>query len=383
MLTPRQRVMTAMNRETPDRVPKYADFSPGIYERFLVECGYQVPEEAIQEAKGRPLVAFESELGLPDPADHFEYDARVVEFGGTDRATDFRVFFEPDQIPEDRSRIDEWGIAYVRGSVHHFEEMVHPMAKFSSIDELEQYPWPDVTAPYRCEVARTKIKQVHERDLAALAWPPMKGGTFFETAWGLRGFEQLMLDMMTDVEFAACLLDKIAEFSVSNASYFAAAGADIILTGDDFGMQERMIISPAMWREWFKPLYARLIAEVKAVNPTALVFYHSDGNIEPIIPDLIEVGVDILNPVQPECMDPATVKEQYGDRLAFWGTIGTQTTMPFGTPAEVSETVQERIATVGKSGGLLLAPTHKLEPDVPWENVLAFFEAVETYGVYA
>jgi uroporphyrinogen decarboxylase len=383
MLTPRERVMIAMNRGTPDRVPKYADFSPGIYERFLVESGYPLPEEAIQEAKGRPLVAFQSELGLPDPADYFKYDLRAVEFGGTDRETDFTVYFDPDQLPEGRSRIDEWGIAYVRGSVHHFEEMGHPMAKFSSIDELEQYPWPDVTAQYRREAARSKIEQVHERDLAALAWPPMKGGTFFETAWGLRGFEQLMLDMMTDVDFAACLLDKITEFSVSNARYFAGAGADIILTGDDFGMQERMIISPAMWREWFKPRYARLIAEVKAVNPEVLVFYHSDGNIEPIIPELIEVGVDILNPVQPECMDPARVKEQYGDRLAFWGTIGTQTTMPFGTPASVRETVKERIATVGKGGGLLLAPTHKLEPDVPWENVLAFFEAVDTYGVYA
>ena len=136
----------------------------------------------------------------------------------------------------------------------------------------------------------------------------MKGGTIFETAWGMRGFENLVTDMMTNKDFAACLLDKITNFSISNASYFASCGADVLLTGDDFGMQDRMMISPKMWREWFKPRYAELISSVKVVNPEMLVFYHSDGMIEPIIPDLIEIGVDILNPVQPECMDPVKIK---------------------------------------------------------------------------
>jgi uroporphyrinogen decarboxylase len=191
------------------------------------------------------------------------------------------------------------------------------------------------------------------------------------------------MDMMSDKDFAACLMDKITAFSITNASYFAASGADILLTGDDFGMQDQMMISPKMWREWFMPRYAELITRVKEVNPEMLVFYHSDGMIEPIIPELIEIGVDILNPIQPECMDPVKLYQQYGNQLAFWGTIGTQSTMPFGTPAEVKAVVKERIQTIGQKGGLLLAPTHKLEPDVPWENVIAFFEAVEEYGAYA
>jgi uroporphyrinogen decarboxylase len=382
MLTPRQRVITAMKREVPDRVPKYADFSPGIYERFLVESGFGLPNKAIEEAKGRPLVTFQSELALPDPADYFNYDVRVVEFGKTNLSTDFRPFYNPDQLPEGRSRIDEWGIGYVRGSEHHFEEIVHPMANFSGVDDLEHYPWPDVTAPYRRDFALDLVKQVQQKDLAVLAWPPMKGGTIFETAWGLRGFEQLIIDMMTNQDFAACLLDKITALSTANACFFAACGVDVLLTGDDFGMQDRMIISPNMWREWFKARYAQLIASVKAVNSDVLVFYHSDGMIEPIIPELIEIGVDILNPVQPECMDPGEIKRQYGGQLAFWGTIGTQTTMPFGTTAEVKAVVKERIQTTGRDGGLLLAPTHKLEPDVPWANILAFFEAIEEYGKY-
>jgi uroporphyrinogen decarboxylase len=382
MLTPRQRVITAMKRELPDQVPKFADFSPGIYERFLVESGFGLPEKTIQEAKGRPLVTYQSALGLPDPADYFEYDVRVVEFGQTERNTDFHSFYEPIQLPDGRSRIDEWGIGYVRGSEHHFEEIVHPMASFTCIDELEEYPWPDVTASYRREIARTLVEGVHQKDLAVMAWPPMKGGTIFETAWGLRGFEQLIIDMMTAKDFAACLLDKITALSISNACYFAACGVDVLLTGDDFGMQDRMMISPKLWREWFKPRYADLISSVKAVNPDVLIFYHSDGMIEPIIPELIEIGVEILNPVQPECMDPVEIKRQFGDQLAFWGTVGTQSTMPFGNVDEVKAVVKERIQTIGQGGGLLLAPTHKLEPDVPWENILAFFDAVNEYGVY-
>lgn len=120
----------------------------------------------------------------------------------------------------------------------------------------------------------------------------------------------------------------------------------------------------------------------KKINPEVIVSYHSDGNIEKIIPKLIEIGIEVLNPVQPEAMDPVELKKKYGDRLAFWGTIDTQTIMPFGTPEEVKRVVKERIQTVGKGGGLLIVPTHMLEPEVPWENILAFFEAIEGYGHY-
>ena len=136
------------------------------------------------------------------------------------------------------------------------------------------------------------------------------------------------------------------------------------------------MISPALWRSTLKPRLAEVIRAAKAANPDILIFYHGDGNMERIIPELIEIGVEILNPVQPECMDPVRMKQLFGDKLAFWGCIGTQTTMPFETPQEVKETVRRLIKSVGEGGGLLLAPTHTLEPDVPWENVEAFLEAV-------
>ena len=124
------------------------------------------------------------------------------------------------------------------------------------------------------------------------------------------------------------------------------------------------------------------IKTARKVKPDILVFYHSDGNPSAVIPDLIQIGVNILNPIQPECMDPATLKEKYGNQLAFWGTIGTQTTFPFGKPEDIKAVVRQRMETVGIGGGLLLGPTHMLEPDVPWENILAFFEAVNEFGYY-
>ena len=382
MLTSRQRVITALNREVPDRVPTYADFSPGLYDTFLEQTGAPPPHRSPWSVwSARPVVTYEQDDGLSDPAEYFNYDVRVVEFGETRERHDFSAYL-PDDLPLERTRVDEWGIAWVRGSQHHFETMVYPLAEASQISDIEAYPWPDVTAGYRREVARQRIEEVHDKGCAVLGWAPFIGGTFFEMAWRLRGLDTFLMDMITNPDFAACLLDTIGEMSIANCCYLAEVGADVILTGDDVGMQDRMMMSPAMWRRWLKPRYAELISRVEAANPDALIFYHSDGYIEPIIPELIEIGVEVLNPVQPECMDPEAIKEQYGDRLAFWGTMGTQTTFPQGSPDQIRAMVKERVETVGRGGGLLLAPSHKLEPDVPWENVVAFFEAIKQYGVY-
>jgi len=155
------------------------------------------------------------------------------------------------------------------------------------------------------------------------------------------------------------------------------SGIDILQLGDDIASQRGMILSAEMWRDWLKPRLAQVITAAKSVNPDVLICYHSDGNPTAVVPDLIEIGVDILNPIQPECMDPVHLKTEFGDRLSFWGCIGTQSVFPFGTATEVRETVRHLVDTVGKGGGLLLAPTHMVEPEVPWENILAFVDAAK------
>jgi uroporphyrinogen decarboxylase len=191
----------------------------------------------------------------------------------------------------------------------------------------------------------------------------------------------MFMDFVLNPAVPEAVLERITEDNCFHARRLAEAGVDMLRTGDDVGMQDRLMMHPDLWRKFLKPRLAREIAAAREVQPDLPVWYHSDGDISLIIDDLIEVGVTVLNPVQPECLDVVALQREYGDRLAFWGTIGTQTVMPWGTPDDVRRTVREMIELFGP--GLVIAPTHVLEPEVPWENVLALFEAVEEYGRYS
>jgi len=160
------------------------------------------------------------------------------------------------------------------------------------------------------------------------------------------------------------------------AKKMAALGVDMIWLGDDIGAQNGMLISPAQWRRFLKPLLADIISEVKSARPGIRIAYHSDGDIRPIIPELVDIGVDILNPVQPACMDPADIKKKYGDKLSFWGTIDEQHTLPFGTAEDVAREVRTRRETVGYDGGLIIGPTHHVQLDTPLENFWAMVRAI-------
>lgn len=351
-MTKRERVYTAMSRREPDRVPKCASFTPAIQAKF---------EEA---------------TGHTDPAAYFDYDVAGVGFAPSRETPDWSAWY-PEGLPEGTS-ISEYGTAHKPGTFHHFWRLDFPMKAVTSVAQMEQFPWPDFTPSYRHEHLETEVARLHEQ-----GWYVQGGvGHIWETAWQITSMEKIMVDFLEHPDQAAYVLDRITENAVFMARRFAQAGCDCLLCGDDIGMQHKLMFHPDLWRQWLKPRWARVWREAKSIKPDIQIWYHSDGNVEDVIPDLIEIGLDILNPVQPECMDPAKLKARYGDRLSFWGCVGTQTTFPFGTPDEMRQTVRHLIETVGKGGGLFLAPTHVLEPDVPWENILAFFEAIETYGYY-
>ena len=352
-MSPRERVLTAMRRQVPDRVPKTAGFTPGVQRLFQEHTGHT------------------------NAAEYFGFEVSGVGFRGPERPTDFSRYF-PQGLPEG-TWISEYGTAHVPGGFHHFVKFEYPLPKVTDSKQLEEFPWPDYTPVRRHEHLAADVKRLHEQERF------VEGGVghIWENAWQIVRMENLMMWMIDRPELAACVFDRITEDRLFMARRLAEAGCDSIMTGDDVAMQHKPMFSPQMWREWLKPRWAKVFQAAKEINPDILVFYHSDGNVEPYIEDLIEIGLDILNPVQPECMDPAEIKAKYGDRLAFWGCIGTQTTMPFGTPDDVRRAVKWTIETVGRGGGLLVAPTHVLEPDVPWENVVALFEAVEEYGAYA
>jgi len=355
-MSPRERVLTTLSHKEPDKVPRYIRFTP--------EMKVKVCER----------------IGTDNYEEYFGIEIRRVGFKPARRYPDFSVYY-PEVPP--KTCFDEWGIPFVEGSQGHVKRELYPMARFKTEHEVLEYPWPDFMASYRHEHLEEEIKQLHDQGYAVIGrLTEISGGFIFETAWQLRGMENLFVDFYDNPKFAQVLLDKITEINAQVSARFAEAGVDILWLADDIGMQNTTLMSPTMWRKWLKPRLRHLIKSAKLVNPKIHIFYHSDGFIEPLIPELIEVGVDILNPVQPECMDPAKLKKLYGDKLSFFGTIGVQTLMPFGRPKDVKQKVKEMIERVGKGGGFIIAPTHFVGINVSWENVEAFFEAVEEFGRY-
>jgi uroporphyrinogen decarboxylase len=367
-LTSRERVLRAVARQKPDKVPKDISwgFTPTVMETFRQKTGQADPEEYFGVD-----VRFVG-LDLPPEKAKTGEDERHALFGR----------YYQDLPAEDlrRATISEWGTAYVPGTYYHFTTLIPPMRNFTSMEQFEKFPLPAFDEDWRLEYARQRIQKYHQRNLAVCGAMAV---TIFEVAWQLRSWEEMFTDFRFRPDLANYLLDRITEARYSMARFFAQEDVDVLILGDDVSMQTGMMMSPATWRKWFKGRMARIIAEARAIKPGLPVFYHSDGNPEAIIPDLIEIGVTILNPVQPECIDPIKIKKQYGDQLALWGCIGTQTTMPFGTPDDVRHEVKKWVQNVGYDGGLVLGPTHSLEPDVPWENIVALYQAIEEYGTYA
>ena len=211
-----------------------------------------------------------------------------------------------------------------------------------------------------------QVRDLHDLGLAAGGNTPHLGGELFEAAWRLRGLENFLIDLVTRKEMAHFLLDRLEELAQRNATTLALAGVDVLALDDDVGMPGTMMISPATWREFFRPRLARIIEAARAVKPDIRVIYHSDGHVEPILDDLVEIGVAGINPLQPEHMDALRIRRRFGPRLALWGTVGRQTTFAFGRPHEIREEVRIRIETLGRAG-LVLCPAYDIdEPDVPW-----------------
>jgi len=355
-VSPRERVLTTLLHREPDKVPKYIRFTPEV-KCFLRD-----------------------EMGIDNYEDYFGIEIRRVGFKPAREVPDFAKYYT--NLPPD-TEFDDWGIPFVAGSQGHLKRELYPLAKFKSPKEVSEYPWPDFMVPYRHEYLEREVKELHDRGYAVMGrLTEISGGFIFETAWQLRGMHNLLVDFYDNPELARLILDKILDINSKVSRRFAEAGVDILWLGDDVGMQETMFMSPDMWRTWLKPRLKQMIKSAKDVNPMLHIFYHSDGFIEPIIPDLIEIGVDILNPIQPECMDPIKLKKLYVESLSFFGTISVQTTMPFGTPEDVRQKVKQMIEGVGKEGGFIISPTHYIQIDVPWENVLAFFQAVDEFGKY-
>lgn len=349
-MTKRENFFCAMSHKEPEQIPF-----------FLRLC-----EELERE--------FVEKYGINDYRLYFGSSIIPVKLNPTRKIYDYSKYFKGVHCDS----FNEWGVGFRAGSSgYHFRQLISPMRFFETPDEVWEFPIPDILEDYRWEGIEKKISELKAQDKITMNTSGCNID-IFEPAWYLRGLENLLEDMLINEEMAEACLERMCQIKCKMAKRCAEVGFDVVVFGDDVATQRGMMMSVSLWRKWLKPRLAKAIEGARNVNPKVLCYYHSDGDITAIIDDLIEIGVDILNPIQPECMEPRILKEQYGDKINFWGTIGTQTTMPFGTAQQVKEKVWEMAETVGKDGGLVLAPTHVLEPEVPWENIEAFVSACKS-----
>ena len=349
-MTSRERVLIAALRKMPDRVPRDIQFERGVVAKMKA---YFATEDLIAATRSDIV-----DVG-PEPSRFLN---------------NYVSYFSRKGVSW-----DEWGRGRVWDSEDHYAEYLYPLEKAESVDEILSYPWPDLDAPYRYAGLDEKVANLHAQGYAVRGSADVSE-TVFEIAWQLRSMDRLFQDMFYNEAMASALLDQIIFRNTVQAKAYASAGVDILYVGDDVAMQTGLMMSRKLWSKWLQPRLGLVIQAARRIKPDLLVQYHSDGKINDLIPDLIEVGVDILNPVQPECVDHRWVKERYGDRLAFDGGLGVQSVLPFGTAQDVRKHVREVIETLGAGGGLMIGPSHVIERDTPLENILAMLEAINEYG---
>jgi uroporphyrinogen decarboxylase len=345
-VTGRERILAALDGREPDRVPLALAFyrvdgaalaPPGAWRDDLVDVAFvDFPVSAEEEELRRVAMPNEGDTRLGNPSQA----ARYASWG-----------YHPEAPGEG-----------------------NPLEQATSLADLERFPFPVAGGPRLVDELTRQVHDLHRLGLAAAGNTPHLGGELFEAAWRLRGLEAFLIDLVERKEMAHFLLDRLAELARDNAATLAGAGVDVLSLDDDVGMPGGMMISPATWREFFRPRLVGIIEAARAVKPDLRVIYHSDGHVEPILDDLVEIGVAAINPLQPEHMDAARIRRRFGSRLALWGTVGRQTTFAFADPEEIRREVRARIATLGRAG-LVLCPAYDIdEPDVPWANIAAFLE---------
>ncbi len=351
----RDRVATALAHEAPDRCPMQVSFTPEFALRLRARKGKGLGKDHNPHGGGN---AYDLEIGLDEDMlissvgwanSYYSGDAYTDEWGVGWSSTEYRTPFGPGRYTE---------------------ICKHPLADESV---LASYRAPDPERP-ELYVDTARLLEHFGKEYWIVGATVT---TIFETAWALRGLEPMLMDMLADPDLADAILDIPFNYHLAAAKRLARMGVDMIWTGDDVGSQKGMLISPETWRRFFKPRMARFIAEVKAIKPDIKIAYHSDGDIEDIIPELIEIGLDVLNPIQPACMDPAVIKRKYGDRLCFWGSIDEQYSLPFGSPEDLRREVRLRIETLGAKGGLIIGPTHHVQLDTPLENFDAMIDEIQ------
>jgi uroporphyrinogen decarboxylase len=381
-MTPRERVLAAVAHVEPDRVP--------------IVLG---PSNAtgIKMSTYRGIKRL---LGIDAP-DEYLYDWPELGTAALDEATQQRLGGDVrgvlDRFPRaTRERnaerephspfIDDWGSGQLESEPGTWFPGVHPMADATTIEEIEAYPWPDVADPTRFEGIRAEAQRLRDENRYAVMGTPWLLFPL-ERAFAMQGTDQFLYNLAAEPEFAEALLWRIQAVCKGIMDGFLREVGDlidIVKIGDDLGSQSGLLMSPAMYRRILKPIHADYIAFIRDRTPAKL-FFHTDGDVYGLLDDFVEIGVDILNPVQSSTGrlgNLAEVKDRWGRDLVFCGAIDTHRVLPGGTPAEVAAEVRRVVEILAPGGGYMVGAVHTVMDDVPPENVLAMVDAAMEHGRY-
>ena len=347
----KQRVLCAIRHEEADRVPISVGLTPDIADEVSRVVGYT----------GMDLVVYLGNDILGSPYDSWGY------YGGS-------------SSEDGATYVDDWGITRVwisqPGGGSYTDVLVSPLAE-ADIHDLDNYPWPDLANhPTMSLVAGFVEKYGNDYFIHGA------GASIFEGAFNLIGYQRFLMDLLADQPFIMKLVDILTETQAAAIVREVELGVDAIYFMDDPSGQRGMLLAPSLWREIFKPRYAYMIKRAKSVNPDVMVANHNCGDCRAIIPDWIEMGLQILDPIQPRSMDPAELKRLYGDTLCFKGAVDEQWVLPFGKLEDVIEEVKLRLRQLASGGGYIIGPSHAVQADTSAENVLALSNAAKEFGRY-
>jgi uroporphyrinogen decarboxylase len=327
-----------LRRVTLDLIVRHGDALAALFEEFPDDLGR--------------VAAYDFMIGYKTP--------------GKDLPTPAQAFLA------ERSWTDEWGVGWRHiGGTMGAVEVSHPLADWGRLDEYLATGFPDPHAPGRLEAARGPAKSFRDAGIYSFA---LLGPVFYEI-FSLRGVENVLLDFYDHPAELHRIIDALLDNAVEMARSWAGLGVDALLALDDWGTQKALLFSPALWREFFKPAYAVLFAEIHRLGMSA--FLHSCGAVTEIVEDLIEIGLDVLDPIQSGAMDIAELARRFGGRISFCGTIDVQDLLPSASPREVRDAILRARDVLGRpfGNGLILAPTNVIGPEVPLENLRAMMEA--------
>ncbi|MBC8458273.1 MAG: hypothetical protein H8D67_09790 [Deltaproteobacteria bacterium] len=357
-MTPRERLMKTLSHQEPDRVP------------LQFHCGDAALRDMIEKADLAPEVKHRFLNG----------DMDILTF----RARKNDAVFAPYHLKTPKeATIDDWGVGRLRHKASGIylltQYIYHPLKDVVDVEELEDYPWPKMTEPVRWRHLKAAVENSHAVGRPAIG---QMSQTIAELAYGLCPMERLFINFYENPRFVKKLFDKITELRCYQARVFAEAGVDVLRIGDDLASQQNLLVGLDTYRQWIKPCHAKVIAAAHEVRPDIPILYHSDGNIEVLIPELIEIGVNAINPVQPECIDPVMVKKRWGNQITIWGAASTQRTIAFGTQVDVDAEIAARTEQIAPGGGYVVNFINVAWSPKARENILRYLIGMQENRVY-